>query len=209
MQEPHTDSPPPGGPAPELTIPSPSSRSPPRRRKRSTLSPDPTASPRVSKAPRRAERGHSSSATPGSHSVRGSAGRDNGLSPRGQYDDELSELLGSSLLSASSDHKDKMQDEKQLFPGSSSWAEDEVKLFEILFMREYWPLLPSKWSVDFHGIPVPEVLFASSEVQDPVIFSQSGNDFKGMLSCARPFRIRDFNCRYSRDSSHSDGPSHI
>jgi hypothetical protein len=80
------------------------------------------------------------------------------------------------------DRFDEMMKEKELFPGSDSWAEDELRLFQILFMRQFSPLLPSHWGIDFRGIPVPDILFATSRVDEPIIYSSSGNDFKGRRS---------------------------
>ncbi|KAM0321689.1 hypothetical protein ACHAQA_009928 [Verticillium albo-atrum] len=71
-----------------------------------------------------------------------------------------------------------MAEEKKLFPGSTAWAEDELHLFEILYMRQYSPLLPRQWDMNFRGIPIPGVLFSTSDIEKPVIFSQSDNDFK-------------------------------
>ncbi|KAM0282688.1 hypothetical protein ACHAQH_002885 [Verticillium albo-atrum] len=71
-----------------------------------------------------------------------------------------------------------MADEKKFFPGSAAWADDELRLFEILYMRQYNPLLPRKWDMDFRGIPIPGVLFSTSDDEKPVIYSQSANDFK-------------------------------
>lgn len=73
-----------------------------------------------------------------------------------------------------------MDQEKALFPGSQEWAEDEERLFRILFLREYNPLLPRHWSMDFRGIPIPSLLFSQTDAETPVIYSRAGNDFKGM-----------------------------
>ncbi|KAK1997251.1 hypothetical protein LX36DRAFT_578818 [Colletotrichum falcatum] len=80
---------------------------------------------------------------------------------------------------------DEMDEERKLFPGSDNWAEDEHKLFRILYMRQYCPLLPSHWDMDFRGIPIPDILFASSDAHPPLINSQSGNDFKATRALAR------------------------
>ncbi|KAK2032378.1 hypothetical protein LX32DRAFT_196561 [Colletotrichum zoysiae] len=80
---------------------------------------------------------------------------------------------------------DEMDDERKLFPGSDNWAEDENRLFRILYMRQYSPLLPSHWDMDFRGIPIPDILFASSDAHPPVINSRSGNDFKATRALAR------------------------
>ncbi|KAK1597299.1 uncharacterized protein LY79DRAFT_587356 [Colletotrichum navitas] len=80
---------------------------------------------------------------------------------------------------------DEMDEERKLFPGSDNWTEDEHRLFRILYMRQYCPLLPSHWDMDFRGIPIPDILFASSDAHPPVINSRSGNDFKATRALAR------------------------
>ncbi|TEA21796.1 hypothetical protein C8034_v005436 [Colletotrichum sidae] len=75
-------------------------------------------------------------------------------------------------------HLDDMNAEKKLFPGSDNWADDEVRLFKILYMRQYSPLLPSDWSMDFLGHPIPEILLASSVDNPPTINSRSDNNYK-------------------------------
>ncbi|OHW94092.1 hypothetical protein CSPAE12_07303 [Colletotrichum incanum] len=80
---------------------------------------------------------------------------------------------------------DEMDEERKLFPGSDNWAEDELRLFKVLYMRQYSPLLPSHWDMDFRGIPIPDILFASSDAHPPIINSRSGNDFKATRALAR------------------------
>ncbi|TQN67506.1 hypothetical protein CSHISOI_07937 [Colletotrichum shisoi] len=80
---------------------------------------------------------------------------------------------------------EEMDEERKLFPGSDAWAEDELRLFKILYMRQYCPLLPSHWGMDFRGIPIPDILFASSDAHPPLINSQSGTDFKATRALAR------------------------
>jgi hypothetical protein len=75
---------------------------------------------------------------------------------------------------------EEMMDEKKLFPGSEHWADDEDRLFQLLFMRQYSPLLPSHWGMDFRGIPVPDILFATSDEDEPAVYAHAPNgDFKG------------------------------
>jgi hypothetical protein len=74
---------------------------------------------------------------------------------------------------------EEMEKEKLLFPGSHEWAADEDRLFELLFMRQFMPLLPSHWDIDFRSIPIPDILFATSDIDRPVIYSSSENQFKG------------------------------
>ncbi|OHE94304.1 hypothetical protein CORC01_10351 [Colletotrichum orchidophilum] len=80
---------------------------------------------------------------------------------------------------------DEMDEERKLFPGSDSWTDEELRLFQILYMRQYSPLLPSHWDMDFRGIPIPDVLFASSDAHPPIINSRCGNDFKATRALAR------------------------
>ncbi|KAL2877928.1 hypothetical protein SGCOL_006879 [Colletotrichum sp. CLE4] len=80
---------------------------------------------------------------------------------------------------------DEMDEERKLFPGSDDWTDEENRLFQILYMRQYSPLLPSHWDMDFRGIPIPDVLFASSDAHPPIINSRSGNDFKATRALAR------------------------
>ncbi|KAF6837067.1 hypothetical protein CMUS01_05172 [Colletotrichum musicola] len=80
---------------------------------------------------------------------------------------------------------DEMNEEKKLFPGSENWAEDELNLFRILYMRQYSPLLPSHWQTDFLGQPIPDILFASSEAHPPIIYSRSNEDYKATKALER------------------------
>jgi hypothetical protein len=77
------------------------------------------------------------------------------------------------------DRFEDMREEKKLFPGSDEWAPDEERLFQTLFMRQYSPLMPPYWSADFRGIPLPDILFATSEVDRPIVYSYSDRDFWG------------------------------
>lgn len=77
------------------------------------------------------------------------------------------------------DRYEEMMEEKKLFPNSHMWAAGEERLFQLLFMRQYSPLMPVHWHVDFRGIPVPGILFATSEVDRPVVYSQLEQDFRG------------------------------
>lgn len=87
----------------------------------------------------------------------------------------LQEANAESLL----DITERMEQEKALVPGNQEWAGDEEKLFRILFLREYNPLLPRQWSMDFRGIPIPALLFSDTDDFKPIIYSRAGNDFKG------------------------------
>lgn len=77
------------------------------------------------------------------------------------------------------DRYEEMMEEKKLFPNSHMWAGGEERLFQLLFMRQYSPLMPVHWHVDFRGIPVPGILFATSEVDRPVVYSHLEQDFRG------------------------------
>jgi hypothetical protein len=74
---------------------------------------------------------------------------------------------------------EEMQKEKKFFPRADEWHEDESRLFEILYMRQYSPLMPSFWDMDFKGIPIPDILLQTSLLDQPVIYSVSGNEFVG------------------------------
>ena len=54
---------------------------------------------------------------------------------------------------------EKMERAKALYPGSEDWAKDEERLFEILYLRQDLPILPSHWNIDFRGFPIPENIF--------------------------------------------------
>ncbi|KAH7375776.1 hypothetical protein B0T11DRAFT_323757 [Plectosphaerella cucumerina] len=78
-----------------------------------------------------------------------------------------------------------MHQERALVPGSQEWADDEEKVFRILFLREFNPLLPRHWSMDFRGIPIPSQLFSQTDGCQPVIYSRAGNDFKATRALIR------------------------
>lgn len=100
------------------------------------------------------------------------------MEPDSSLLDESSSRLDDVEREMEADRFEEMMEEKKLFPGSDSWAPDEERLFQVLFMRQYSPLMPPHWSVDFRGIPLPDILFATSEVDLPVVYSQSGRDFR-------------------------------
>ncbi|PKS09055.1 hypothetical protein jhhlp_003668 [Lomentospora prolificans] len=99
--------------------------------------------------------------------------------------DEGSSKLDEVELELEADRYEEMMQEKALFPGSDDWAPDEEELFRILFMRQYSPLLPSHWGLDFRGIPVPDILFATSEVDEPVVYSSSNQDLRATKAIIR------------------------
>lgn len=102
------------------------------------------------------------------------------------YLEEGSSRLDEVEKEMEADRFEEMREEKKLFPGSDEWARDEERLFQLLFMRQYSPLMPPHWSVDFRGIPLPDILFATSEVDRPVVYSQSGQDFRGKEPAPSP-----------------------
>lgn len=69
------------------------------------------------------------------------------------------------------DPRQEMEREKRLYPGASTWAESEERLFEILYLRQDLPLLPSHWDFDFRGIPMPETLFAAPDESQHVVYA--------------------------------------
>lgn len=71
-----------------------------------------------------------------------------------------------------------MEREKGLYPGASTWAEDEERLFEILYLRQDLPMLPSHWEFDFRGRPIPETIFSTSDEYLPIVYAYS-NEFRG------------------------------
>lgn len=78
------------------------------------------------------------------------------------------------------DMEEEMKQEKKRYPGASSWAPAEERLFEILFMRQDLPMLPTTWDVDLRGIPISETIFRTSEDFPPIIYAH-GKNFAGKL----------------------------
>lgn len=76
-------------------------------------------------------------------------------------------------------HRENMEEEMKLekkrYPGASTWAPAEERLFEILFMRQDLPMLPPTWDVDLRGIPIPDVVFETSEDYPPIIYAHLKN----------------------------------
>ncbi|KAG5949789.1 hypothetical protein E4U53_005757, partial [Claviceps sorghi] len=71
--------------------------------------------------------------------------------------------------------------EKKRYPGASTWAADEERLFEILFQRAERPILPGHWEVDFRGIPMLDTVFSLDDDKPdgrPIVYSRSGKDFQ-------------------------------
>jgi len=74
--------------------------------------------------------------------------------------------------------EEEMKQEKKRYPGASSWAPAEERLFEILFMRQDLPMLPTTWDVDLRGIPISETIFRTSKDFPPIIYAH-GKNFAG------------------------------
>ncbi|KAI8679572.1 hypothetical protein NCS57_00235500 [Fusarium keratoplasticum] len=77
-----------------------------------------------------------------------------------------------------------MKQEKERYPGASGWAPAEERLFEILFMRQDLPMLPSTWDVDLRGVPLSDVIFKTSDDFPPIIYAHS-KDFRATLALTR------------------------
>ena len=73
---------------------------------------------------------------------------------------------------------EQMQEEKIRYPGASGWAPAEERLFEILFMRQDLPMLPSNWDIDFSTVPISETVFHTSEEHPPIIYAHQ-KEFRG------------------------------
>lgn len=73
---------------------------------------------------------------------------------------------------------ERMEIDKARYPGAKNWATQEERLFEILYLRQDLPMLPSHWNVDFRGFPLPENIFDTSEEYPPIIYSHSKNGTK-------------------------------
>ncbi|KAI9158292.1 hypothetical protein HJFPF1_06284 [Paramyrothecium foliicola] len=83
------------------------------------------------------------------------------------------------------DLREQMEEEKQMYPGASTWAGPEEELFEALFMRQDRPLLPSHWNLDFRGMPMSANIFDTSDDRPPVVYTHSENDFHGTDALTR------------------------
>lgn len=99
-------------------------------------------------------------------------------SPQLNRNHELENLLSEDDSFNETDLFQQMEEEKIRYPGASGWAPAEERLFEILFMRQDLPLLPSNWDIDFSGVPISEVVFDTSDEHPPIIYAH-GKDFRG------------------------------
>ncbi|KAF4450905.1 hypothetical protein F53441_6044 [Fusarium austroafricanum] len=80
--------------------------------------------------------------------------------------------------------EEEMKQEKERYPGASSWAPAEERLFEILFMRQDLPMLPTTWDVDLRGIPISDVVFKTSDEFPPIVYAHS-KDFRATMALTR------------------------
>ncbi|OAQ97055.1 hypothetical protein LLEC1_04790 [Akanthomyces lecanii] len=79
--------------------------------------------------------------------------------------------------------REQLELEKSRYPGASTWAPDEARLFELLFFRQELAMLPSHWSVDLRGVPISSVNFATGENQ-PIIYAH-GKEFLATTALVR------------------------
>ncbi|KAF4952178.1 hypothetical protein FGADI_6974 [Fusarium gaditjirri] len=77
-----------------------------------------------------------------------------------------------------------MKLEKERYPGASSWAPAEERLFEILYMRQDLPMLPTTWDVDLRGVPLSDIVFQTSDDFPPIIYAHS-KDFRATTALIR------------------------
>jgi hypothetical protein len=83
-------------------------------------------------------------------------------------------------ITCSNSMEELMKLEKERYPGASSWAPAEERLFEILYMRQDLPMLPTTWDVDLRGVPISDIVFQTSDEFPPIIYAHS-KDFRGMF----------------------------
>ncbi|KAH6996089.1 hypothetical protein BKA56DRAFT_725995 [Ilyonectria sp. MPI-CAGE-AT-0026] len=73
---------------------------------------------------------------------------------------------------------------KTRYPGASSWAPDEERLFEILYMRQDLPMLPPTWDIDLSVVPISDILFQTSDEYPPIIYAHA-KDFRATMALMR------------------------
>ncbi|KAH6610571.1 hypothetical protein Trco_000591 [Trichoderma cornu-damae] len=66
-----------------------------------------------------------------------------------------------------------MEREKRSYLGNFEWAEQEERLFEILFLRQEIPLLPLHWEVDFRGVPISGDCFCLQRGVKPIVYAHT------------------------------------
>ncbi|KAM0563336.1 hypothetical protein ACHAPJ_001054 [Fusarium lateritium] len=105
-------------------------------------------------------------------------------SPSSTRDVQLSFLSNEEDNTYFIDMEEEMKEEKQRYPGASSWAPAEERLFEILFMRQDLPMLPTTWDIDLRGVPISDVVFKTSKEFPPIIYAHSKN-FRATMALTR------------------------
>jgi hypothetical protein len=96
---------------------------------------------------------------------------------------ENSEEANEATEEAEMSLSDRMEQDKQKFPGAKEWAKEEERLFEIFYLRQDIPILPPHWSIDLRGFPLTDHIFQTSKDYPPVIYSHSetmSGQFAGM-----------------------------
>ncbi|KAF4964033.1 hypothetical protein FZEAL_10894, partial [Fusarium zealandicum] len=105
-------------------------------------------------------------------------------SPSFSRDTQLSSLSEENESSYFMTIEEEMKHEKERYPGASSWAPAEERLFEILFMRQDLPMLPSTWDVDLRGVPISDVIFKTSDDFPPIVYAHSKH-FRATMALTR------------------------
>ncbi|EGR52653.1 uncharacterized protein TRIREDRAFT_53499 [Trichoderma reesei QM6a] len=79
-----------------------------------------------------------------------------------------------------------MEAEKRQYLGTSlRWAPLEERLFEILFLRQEIPLLPSYWEEYFLPFPMPEACYCWRKDMNPVVYAHANNTCVATVALAR------------------------
>ncbi|KAL6891097.1 hypothetical protein HDV57DRAFT_281897 [Trichoderma longibrachiatum] len=79
-----------------------------------------------------------------------------------------------------------MEAEKRHYLGPDlRWAPLEERLFEILFLRQEIPLLPSYWEEYFPTFPMPEGCYCWREDMHPVVYEHANNTFRATAALTR------------------------
>ncbi|KAH0493910.1 hypothetical protein TgHK011_000553 [Trichoderma gracile] len=74
-----------------------------------------------------------------------------------------------------------MEAEKRQYLGTNlRWAPLEEQLFEILFLRQEIPLLPSYWEEYFPTVPMPEACYCWRSDTNPVVYAHTDNTFRAL-----------------------------
>ncbi|RFU74489.1 hypothetical protein TARUN_7760 [Trichoderma arundinaceum] len=81
-------------------------------------------------------------------------------------EDETDRLVSNRVLAD-------MDREKRSYLGNLEWAEQEERLFEILFLRQEIPLLPLHWEVDFRGVPISGDCFCLKKGVKPIVYAHT------------------------------------